>query len=477
MPGADNTRDLDRAFRRARRHVAAGADDAAKAAYLDVLRLQPAHCLALLELGALALASGHRTAARSAWLQAARCHPSDAAAQSALGNLLLEDGDGEAARLRFALALVSEPDYPPAHQGMARLLEASGDAAAAARARARGFADTAIGRRRYRGTGEGIALLLLVSARGGNIPVRHWIDDRLYAVTTLCPDYHREDSPLPPHRLVVNAIGDADLCEAALAGAVRLLAATQGIGPDARPALRVINHPERVRLTGRLDNASRLARIEGVVAPRMRQLPRGAIAAAGELGYPLLLRVPGLHTGQHFVHVASQAALGPAAAALPGDDLLAIGVLDARGADGLWRKYRVMAIGGALYPLHLAISSQWKVHYFTAAMADDTAHRAEEHRFLRDMPGCIGPRAMAALAEIAAVLGLDYAGIDFGLAADGSVLLFEANATMVINPPDADAIWDYRRPAVAAALDAAARLLSLACTQVAIPPGVAGLAS
>ena len=44
----------------------------------------------------------------------------------------------------------------------------------------------------------------------------------------------------------------------------------------------------------------------------------------------------------------------------------------------------------------------------------------------------LGPRAMAALSGIFDVLGLDYGGIDFALAADGSVVLFEANATMAI---------------------------------------------
>ena len=56
-------------------------------------------------------------------------------------------------------------------------------------------------------------------------------------------------------------------------------------------------------------------------------------------------------------------------------------------------------------------------------------------------------------------MGLDYAGVDFALAPDGSVLLFEANATMAIVPPDQDPIWDYRRPAVAAVQDAARRML------------------
>ena len=54
--------------------------------------------------------------------------------------------------------------------------------------------------------------------------------------------------------------------------------------------------------------------------------------------------------------------------------------------DGMARKYRVMFIGGVAYPLHLAISADWKVHYFTAAMAADPAFRAEERRFLDDMP-------------------------------------------------------------------------------------------
>ena len=54
---------------------------------------------------------------------------------------------------------------------------------------------------------------------------------------------------------------------------------------------------------------------------------------------------------------------------------------------------------------------------------------------------------MNALERIQSVLGLDYGGIDFGLNAKGEVLLFEANATMAVNPPEADERWNYRRPA------------------------------
>jgi CheY-like chemotaxis protein len=100
------------------------------------------------------------------------------------------------------------------------------------------------------------------------------------------------------------------------------------------------------------------------------------------------------------------------------------------------------------YPLHLAISKQWKIHYFSADMRDRAEHRAEEAKFLADMPGVLGARAMAALERLSAAIGLDYGGIDFGLNQDGEILLFEVNATMVVEQPDENPCWDYRRPAV-----------------------------
>jgi hypothetical protein len=139
--------------------------------------------------------------------------------------------------------------------------------------------------------------------------------------------------------------------------------------------------------------------------------------------------------------------------------LLAIEYLDARGRDGNARKYRVMMIGGRCYPLHLAISGKWKVHYFTSDMADKPDHRQEEARFLGDMPAVLGGKVMAALEQIQAALGLDYAGIDFGLGPDGDLLLFEANATMVIAPVAPDERWAYRRTANTAILEAVAAMI------------------
>jgi glutathione synthase/RimK-type ligase-like ATP-grasp enzyme len=66
---------------------------------------------------------------------------------------------------------------------------------------------------------------------------------------------------------------------------------------------------------------------------------------------------------------------------------------------------------------------------------------------------------MTALARIATALGLDYAGIDFALREDGAVLLFECNANMAIVPPNADPMWDYRRPAIRRVIEAAKAMI------------------
>ncbi len=116
-------------------------------------------------------------------------------------------------------------------------------------------------------------------------------------------------------------------------------------------------------------------------------------------------------------------------------------------------------IDGRLYPLHAAISSDWKIHYFSAEMADNPAHRAEDREFLSNMAGVLGPRAIGALKEIQRTLGLNYGGIDFGLDGEGEILLFEANATMSVLPPEADERWDYRRPAVKAIYSATVKML------------------
>ena len=196
--------------------------------------------------------------------------------------------------------------------------------------------------------------------------------------------------------------------------------------------------------TGRLENATRLRVLEGVVTPKMQQLPRTQSDAQNSLAYPVLLRAPGFHTGRFFVKVDRPEDLTSALESIPGDVVLAIEYLDGRGADGKYRKFRAIMVDGELYPLHLAISSDWKVHYGSAQM-NDAAHRAEEERFLSDMPAFLGERTMRALRSIVEAMSLEFGGIDFGVDAQGNVLLYESNATMTVVIPEQHDTAVYRR--------------------------------
>jgi len=439
----------DEVLERARKLTRTGEDEAARLAYLEVVRADPTNFYALNELGNLALAGGFRSAAKTAYAEAIKHHPANPIARVNLANLLRTDNDSAAARLHYEAALAIDGHMHEAHEGMAWVLKDT-DPEAAERHLQLGFLGRALVTRPYRGTQTGVPLLLLVCARGGNIPTDLWISDRRFTIHALYPEFYDPRAPLPHHALVVNAIGDADLCTAALSRCTDVLA--QSRAP-------VINRPIRVQATGRAEIARRLGAIPGVIAPKIDSLRPTAILEA-DLRFPLLLRRPGFHTGEHFVYVANRDELPDAIGLLSAaEDLLLISYLNARGADGMSRKYRVMFIDGVLYPLHLAISRDWKVHYFSSAMAQNPLFREEERRFLEDMPTALGATAMEALSRICTALDLEYAGIDFAVAADGSILLFEANATMVVFPPSQDAMWDYRRAAIDNVLEAAGRMV------------------
>ncbi len=353
-----------------------GDAEGAKQAYLDVLSRMPAHVEALNNLGKLLHATGYRTAARSAYTEAIARHPKHPLAHVNLGNIFLEAGDLALAREHYQAALALDSKFAEAHQGLGNLLAELGQEEAAARHQRMGFRDRRVTELPYRGEAEPVEVLLLTSGRRGDVRVRHLLDDKVFRTFVVLPNVYDTEAPLPPHDVVFNAIGDADLCGLALDRAVKLMEHTRA---------PVINPPAAVLRTARAANLRRLGEIPGVVA--------------------------------------------------------------ARGADGKNRKYRVMTIGGSLYPLQL-----------TADLTDDQ-NRAEEAKFLRDMPAVLGPGPMAALACIQKALGLDYAGIDFGLSPSGEVLLFEANATITMAPPGEDRRWDNRRAAIRLVEDAVRKML------------------
>jgi hypothetical protein len=441
----DDPLSIDRELERARRLADAGRVDEARHAYLRLVARSPNHLRALNDFGTFLMQCGMRAAARSLYERALSIDPRSALVQANLANILFAENDYEAARRHYEAALAIEPNHAAAHQGLSYALLRLGRDDEALVHRRLGFAGRTLTTAPYRGTEPPHDMLLCVSAGGGTLYTDAFLDDRIFRITTLVADMD-DGVSLPAVDVIFNAISDADRAGAALRALEQRLAAS---------ACPLINAPARVLATARAANAARLAGIPGVVAPRMATVSRNELLDAGAtvvarhgFAFPLLVRAPGFHTGEHFVRVEEAGELAGAVAAFPGADVLLVEYVDLRDVDGRVRKYRVMSIDGILYPLHAAVSHEWKVHYFTADMATDAANRAEDERFLADGPAVVGAEAWAALERIRDAVGLEYAGIDFGIDRSGRVVVFEANATMIVLPPGPDAMWEYRRAPV-----------------------------
>jgi hypothetical protein len=86
-------------------------------------------------------------------------------------------------------------------------------------------------------------------------------------------------------------------------------------------------------------------------------------------------------------------------------------------------------------------------------MLENDQHRQEELSFLADPLQHLGADIHAALLEIGRRVDLDYFGLDFGIDQDGKLLMFECNATMLIDLPQSH-LLAYRQPFVKKIRDA-----------------------
>ena len=122
--------------------------------------------------------------------------------------------------------------------------------------------------------------------------------------------------------------------------------------------------------------------------------------------------------------------------------------IDYRSDDGFFRKYRVIFIDGEILPYHLAIHDDWKVHHFRTDMANHAWMRLEEERFLENIGGVFNAAQQDALRAMARATELDYGGIDCGIDRDGRIVVFEANASMLVHD-EKNAVFAYKNPYIA----------------------------
>lgn len=203
---------------------------------------------------------------------------------------------------------------------------------------------------------------------------------------------------------------------------------------------KVVNRPEAVLRSTRDQVARQLSGIEGLRVPRAIRLRAAkadvsmrTIEKAG-LNYPIILRQAGTHTGRI---VGCFGTADELKAALGGEgDHIATEFADFRSPDGFYRKYRAFFIGEKIILRHMLASDHWNIHArdrrrFMLAQPDLIE---EERRLFADPENPFPPEIARVLRAVRDRISLDFFGMDFGIDADGRVVLFEANATMNFFP-------------------------------------------
>ena len=260
--------------------------------------------------------------------------------------------------------------------------------------------------------------------------------------------YLDEDQPirpdLPDCDILFNAIAEPDRAAKALQAA-QLIVDVLG-----KPCL---NPPLAMANANRQLVATRLASLPASIIPQVERIRHKDDLAI--LPMPYLLRPAGTHAGNGMVLVQSPADLPPA---LEGD-YYAIPYVNYASADGQFRKYRVVVVGGVPYPFHLGLSVNWMVHYANAQPLDKTQMDSEEEAFLADI-GTVFPKALQDdLTAMAQLLELDFFAVDCAIHPDGRLVLFEVDAGAIIHTMDNPDLYPYKHRFVPRIYDALGELI------------------
>lgn len=221
----------------------------------------------------------------------------------------------------------------------------------------------------------------------------------------------------------------------------------------------LLNRPARIRALERDQLYRNLAGVPGLVIPPTLRLSRDVLNSATGLEFPLIIRPLGSHAGFGLAKLEDTGALRDYLDQRAEDDFFVSPFIDYSGKEGLFRKYRLGIIDGRPFPVHMAISEEWKVWYLNADMAMNVAHRTEEAQFMRLFDESFGRRHAHALTGLAERLGLDYVLIDCAETKDGALLIFEADHCAIVHDMDPVNVYPYKPGAMKTLFEAFAGML------------------
>ena len=417
------------------------------------LTLIPDRPESLFQLGHVLQTQGRVADAEVQYRRAIALRPDFAPALCNLGILHSQAEQQDKAEDCYRRALDSDPTLAVANLNLVSILESEGrmaDAKTYRRRISRPQSLTIEAAPEHRRT-----VLVLANTCVGNVPTDTILPKQVNTRITWHVEFATQDQAdtLPPYDVAFNAVGNADILEESF----------ECVSRFAR-SHKVLNSPASVARTRRDRLPELLEGIPGVVVPRVVRMSRRELAVgdlsdrlrAEGITCPVLVRPISGHGGEG---VRLLQTVGELASFEPGDAdaYYFIAYHDCRLADGYFRKYRTIFVDRAPFPYHLAISEHWLVHYFSASMMSEPWKREEEGRFLAAPTTVLGQASMAALRSIGERLDLDFAGIDFAVLPDGRILVFEANATMLVHLRDNEVDFPYKHvhvPKIFAAFEA-----------------------
>ena len=368
---------------------------------------------------------------------------------AALARLIFEGGDIQAASTALANQFAADVGDCAALFDLATLVQLGGD-----RENGMALQDAALGLNRLyltrHGDGSGLRVLALMAPGDmmANTPLDFLLEGSDVQLLSLYLDPAAVlPQTIPDHDVAVLTVGESDANQGLLAG----LGAIIGRWP--RPMLN--GRPDRISGLTRDRVSALFADEPSILCPQTVRVDRAALAdAAAGATFPMIIRPVWSHAGRALERIDDAASLIRYLEGQVDDAFFVSPFIDYAGADGLYRKQRIVFIDGEPHVAHMAISEHWMVHYLSAGMLENAERRAEEAAFMADFDTDFRRRHSRALKALHERLGLDYFGIDCAETQDGRLLLFEADVAMIVHDLDPAELYPYKKPQMRKVFDA-----------------------
>lgn len=259
-------------------------------------------------------------------------------------------------------------------------------------------------------------------------------------------------SKLPPCDVIVGAMGYA------LNRQAWLEKLNQALQHVKKPMVNSIS----AILNTRRDQASRLMQnVQNVLMPlqflfskqEVQALSSNANTLPKGLAYPLIIRPENSHGGKNLEKISDCAQLLDYLSRVDCAHYFLSSFVDYQNQEGLYSKMRIAVVNGKAYPVHMAVSSKWVVHYVNAFMQNAPENRKKERLWMENFEEFAKPyeNLWQTLKE---KIGLDYCCVDCAQMPNGDLLIFEFDHISVVHDMDDPLRFPYKSAAIARIKDA-----------------------